>query len=211
MNPKRRFHVLDALILTAFTAIGLAWCVTWKRELAAHPSWPAQVRVDAPSELGDPFAGGGRSHDLYFSAMTCFRYLTFLLVGWTAAFLILRLRSPRLKVRRLASYWGTSGCIAATAYLIVGSVDALSAWWSDFSGAQATNASEYGLAFRLNEAVKDFGGTAGAAIIAVWCVLALGHHLRLERSWLEYFGLLLCAGWLSILFEGLVVNLLWLV
>jgi hypothetical protein len=59
------------------------------------------------------------------------------------------------------------------------------------------------------EVVKDFGGQAGPALIATWCILALCRHLRCERSWLEFFGLVLCAGWISILLEGAIARFLW--
>jgi hypothetical protein len=52
-----------------------------------------------------------------------------------------------------------------------------------------------GSAARLNLIVKSVINRAGPAIIATWCILALGRRLRCERSWPEWSGHFLCAGW----------------
>jgi hypothetical protein len=201
VNPKRRFHVLDGLILIAFTAVGFALCIAWESWVWSRLDGPRPINVIRPvlrpqqERLLDPL------HTPYGSAVSnLFSYFRLLLIGWTLAFLLLRLRKPRPPIRRLVSLWGTSGCITALLLLLFLALD--TAWeWTYPELFPLGSPVRYDVTFgeMCDSALSE--SEVWAAIIATWFVLKIGNRLRCERSWIEYFGMFLSAGWISNCFE----------
>jgi hypothetical protein len=130
-----------------------------------------------------------------------FGYFRLLLIVWTVAFLILRLRRPRRRLRQVACNWGTSGCIAALVFLVFEALDTI---WNNTYAELLPLGGLYPSKVHIGESLNHSLGDSQvwAAIIAVWCVLKLGKRLRCERSWIEYFGLLLSFGWISTIFDS---------
>jgi hypothetical protein len=94
----RRFTLSDVMILVAATSAGLA------ANRAVLPPWPQA-------------AGSGTSEIIRFALLALLPYLA----AWTVALLIIRLRSPRPRFRRLARQPGFVACaIAALGLLICG-------------------------------------------------------------------------------------------
>lgn len=104
MTPKRRFHILDALIFVASTAVGLAWSAAWARGWWKLSEWDA------------------------INAQAFGRFFTFFLLSWTLAFPLVRIRSPRQSVRRLGRSPGTAACLTVLVVLVLNLVEALTSW-----------------------------------------------------------------------------------
>jgi len=108
MNARRRFHVLDALILVGFTAVGLAWSVAFERSReAVRLEFQAVIitspaAIPAPNPAPWPLWWDNRAAE---SAQVGSRHMTFFLLVWTLALPVLRLRNLRPPLRRLVSRW----------------------------------------------------------------------------------------------------------
>jgi hypothetical protein len=91
-SPVRKFSILDAMILVAASALGLAlirFLYATGRYLSMGRPWYAFV-AQYTVEATVPF-----------------------LITWTLAFLVLRLRQPRPRLRRLLRQPGMVACGAA--------------------------------------------------------------------------------------------------
>jgi hypothetical protein len=193
MHARRRFGILDALILIAFTALGIAGCKA--SGLSIWRQLPRSVFGSQEEYLHDT---------RIFALIVLFRFLSFLLVAWTFSFLVLRYRNPRPSFRRLGHSPGTAACLTVFVVLTV-SFGARLAWWIPWSYFVAARAGFDGDGFGelCYEEVKLLCGNAGPAIIATWFILGVMRSIRLERDWVEVFGLILVLGWAALLFEGL--------
>jgi hypothetical protein len=207
MKPTRRFQVLDALILIAFTVVGVAWCIAWTGWDLTQSSL-----IDAQSPLRSKSSPTELTWlDMLFGpyptlVVRCSYCLRFLLMVWTLAFLILRLRQPRPPLGRVAFHWGCSGCVTALAFVLVTELRTIAGF-------------AYDQAFGPIPLVPDADGIAemlcrtlrlaqvDGAIVTTWCVLKVCRRLRCERTWAECFGIGLSAGWISIVLEGFVMHL----
>ncbi len=251
MNAKRRFHVLDALILIAFTAFGFAWCIAVEHRMRLLPAptaqqmstfvaYMAQIDLELLTARGDLRArliahedpreegivdlqrrikllqqekttslqvyhnvtssaeSGWRSKDPVYLAKVCFRCRSFFLVVWTVAFIVLRMKGPRPALRRLLCHWGTSGCATALLYLFCVLAAEASVRGGALVFSLGTGSLSKGVASYSGNVVKSFAAGPAPAIVAIWCLLALGRRLRCERSWLEWLGVVLCAGWIAL-------------
>ncbi len=201
MTLRRSFTILDALLLVASTAIGLALCVSFSRVIDPFPMppMPPPPVIQAPALINIPSRRVGEY---------C-RYMSFFLVVWTPTVLFMRLRKPRPRLRFIGRYCGTSACVAVLAVLFSDTVrvllnhGALAARGADSSVAEADGPFEI---------IKNLSGTAGLAIIAAWCVLALIRRLQFDRGWIEMSGLLLATSWIVLpIFEDLltIATLVW--
>jgi hypothetical protein len=204
---QRRFQVLDALILILFSAIGLAWCMAWTgwdltRSSLEDARWPVRSEPPAPERrwlrmLDSPYPT---------IVVRCFYCVRFLLTVWTVAFMILRLRQPRPPRRRLIFQRGSSGCVTALAFVLVTEFTAIAAFAYDQAfGAGPPVPDAVGIAGMLCYALR--GARVEGAIVTTWCVLRICRRLRCERSWIEYFGLGLSAGWIATALESVAMHL----
>lgn len=246
MPTKRRFHILDAIILVAFTAVGMALCVAFDRleaqllqalpppapPPAPLPPLPPAPLPLAPPEFVSPFGDhvptlppgvdaqsasliptpppvvAARSADPFpLRVHTYCRYLTLLLIAWGFAFLVLRLRKPRPRLRRLFRSPGAAACLTVFVMLIVTFAEFLTTWL--LSVVRPLNGFSVDWTDETMDIAESVGIQAAPAIIAIWVVLALNRGLQLGRDWLELCGLLVAAGWILLLFETPVCNLLW--
>jgi hypothetical protein len=180
-KPARRFGLIDAMILVAATAAGLAWGRT---DLVATVH--AQV-----IPTGVVFSNSMRTRPVNFAdRLYTFRRGALHLLGcWTLAVLIVRLRSPRPRRVRLICQPGTLAVATATAYAVAVAAGFLLAFlirakykpaWSDYT-AQAI----------------DLNGTA-KAIAAAWLILALSGRWRPERTWVDRLGCLIGLAWIAL-------------
>ena len=114
---NRNFSLLDAMVLIAATAVGLAidryyWS---KVPLWAGPMrWPLRGFIAAGIIFSAPLAG-----------------------MFTIAVLALQLRRPRYRLRRLLRRPGTAACWAATTALALGTGPAVCALRLDWRGSSA--------------------------------------------------------------------------
>lgn len=181
-RPPRRFTLLDAMVLVAAAAVGLAMA----REHARweDPGLAYRVPVIGMFPRLAPATRG-------------------VVLGWpvvameTLALILLRLRRPRPIGRRLFAPPGVAACIIAAVMLALMLV------------TEAANATDYLLRYptlfprgRILETMvhKMLGGVVspsiGSAVAASWVAMALARRWRPEPSWIDRAGRAL--GWLWI-------------
>src|SRR5258707_28670 len=102
----RNFSIFDALILVAVTAVGFAW---WR---GLEPFGFFHGSLDAISLAGSL---RGRLYRASWGLLELYP----LVVAWTFGWLLLRLRSPRPKLRRMARQPGFAAECAVLAALAV--------------------------------------------------------------------------------------------
>jgi hypothetical protein len=176
VTKKRNFNILDAVVLVAATAVGIAGVVAIER----RPRSP----FDGPASLAE------RVHE------SCGN-LTFLLLAWGLAFLLLRLRSPRPRLRRLFRSPGAAACATVFVVMFVELALKVISWQVD--EIPILGGMSMGCLYKLR-AIGN--GEAGAAIIAIWVVLVLSRGLKLNRDWLEIFGCLLAGAWILLMLHA---------
>ena len=155
--PCRKFTLGDIMLLVGATAVGMS-----------------QVR---------PILVGNRVSDRLSDVAVGF---TPILLGWTFAFFVIRLRGPRPPFRRLARQPGVSATFAATAMVAV---------WSAFIGVQS-------LLGKSGEAldVLTFSPIGiGPAVLGAWIALYLGRSGRPERGWIDRAGVAIGALWVILM------------
>ena len=185
MTPRRSFTILDALLLVASTALGLALCVSFSRVIDPFPipPMPPPPVVHAPALIDIPSL---RVHEY------C-RFFSFFLVVWTPTVLLMRLRKPRPRLRFIGRYCGTSACVAVLAVLFSDTVRVLLKYGALAARGAGSSVAEPEDPFDI---IGNLSRTAGLAIIAAWCVLALIRRLRFDRGWIEMFGLIVATSWI---------------
>jgi hypothetical protein len=117
------------------------------------------------------------------------------LVAWTPTVLILRLRGPRLTLRRLSRQPGFAAGVGSTAILAIGLL-------------ALVRVSRRGMAVRAGVrlpppdpswwlgVVLHFGAVVGPAVIAAWLLLAFSGRRRPSRGWLDLLGRALGIAWI---------------
>lgn len=161
------------MILVAATAAGVAMTRAWA-------SANAFDMLDRQSAL--------RPYDW---ASLAYRLALPYLWTWTPAWLVLRLHSPRPRLRRLARQPGMAACVAATLsmgfvvsralLLSVGVPHAFNrgysaSWWLLHLGAPEV----------------------ATAVAAAWLILVLAGWWRPESGWVDRLGITLAAGWIAV-------------
>jgi hypothetical protein len=184
---SRQFSILDALILIAATAAGFAW---WR---ILEPFGPFHGSLAEVS-----LAGSLRSR-LYRAAWGLLDLYP-VMVPWTFGWLLLRLRSPRPGLRRIARQPGFAAECAVLAALAV-QVGELARWRIagcglrhftilTLRGQSLIEMLDNGL--RLDETIKQIASAVGS----LWGLMFLGRVLRPERSWIDRGGRALGVLWL---------------
>jgi hypothetical protein len=159
----RRFSVLDAMILVAATAVGLAG-----------------IRAYSPAFCSYQYTSIPPPPWLNWLAVVLSNwafYLSPLPAAWTLAALMLRLRSPRPHVRRLMRQPGTVAGIAATMLILIGVVHYL---------LDLHNPSWHDIPFQYTTF------SLGCGVGVAWLILSLSMRWRAERSWIDRLGRSVC-------------------
>jgi hypothetical protein len=169
-NNGRRFGLLDVIILVAATGIGLAF---W-RGLQGSPVWTA-----LPSDSLQWY---------WFQALGTIT----ILVPLSLALLVLALRPPRPRLRRVARRPAPVVGLAALLVLALNVVVLLTVMgllgrpYEDFTNGK-------NIYFCRLVSVQ-----AGMAIALTWSVQALGGCYRRQANWLDVFGWVIGACWISL-------------
>jgi hypothetical protein len=156
----RAFTLLDGMILVAATAGGFA---LWR--LVVLPGIDLIMRDATPADFGR----------VYLSAAPI---VLMELVG----FMVIRLRQPRPRFRRIMTQPGTVSSVAALTFLI------FNAAFSFPAGIEMTPEVLWSDAFLPT--------AAGSAVAMAWTVLALSRRCRRERGWIDAFGMILGCYWI---------------
>ena len=192
MTKKRNFNILDAVVLVAATAVGIAGGRAFSEPVIPRGKSPFDP---GPTTWRDLLAGRIKE--------ACY-YSTFVLFALGVAFLLLRLRKPRPRLRWLWRSPGAAACLTVSVVVLVNVLRSGTVWlisivrdWDDLS-------------FNWILDVQTLANQqAGAAILAIWLVLIVSRAMKITRDWLEVFGLLVASGWILLLLEEVVTDLLW--
>ncbi len=197
MRPQitRCFRISDALALVAATALGLAGCRLYF----------------SPSDIGWGNLWHSRDSsvlvNLWMAVMGAIPAASMLLLSWTTAVLLLRLRTPRPRRRRLWCQPGFLACVAAVfvfAWKCIGigillADVLLSAGPAGLSGTDyETLGSELVLMLLSSQYPFAPPATVGKAVLLVWLVTWASGRCRAERSWVDRCGRFLGAVWVCI-------------
>jgi hypothetical protein len=192
MQPRmtRPFRISDALVLVAATGIGLAGCGLWLTSSgdASGDLWPRGEK----SVLAAVWIAGSRAIPV----------LSILLLSWTTAVLLLRLRANRPRRRHL---WCQPGFLACVAALLAFAWETIGIGL--FLVAELLTVSPDPI-FKFNYwdafGVLAFGylaspaSAAGGAVLLVWLVTWASGRCRPEPSSIDRMGRALGAAWVCI-------------
>ena len=201
----RRFTLLDAMVLVAATAAGLAVGLSTRSEPfhfrgGATPfgEWPSLEPVD--------FSGGLLQWKTYREThmlLTGIAYqampLTF---PWTLAVLALRLRRPRPSLRRLAHQPGFAACVAVAVMSVAGALGEISSLLDRTTWGDGFRVRWSMVLTAFRDSYMNAGGGRPAlavAVGAVWAFLALGRIARREPGWIDRSGRALGVYWVALL------------
>jgi hypothetical protein len=190
---RRRFTLLDAVVLIAATALALRLCQDVMAGQTEDFRTPWEIVADMKAR-GFLFAP---VQILYWSQIAAP-----FLVCWNLVLVPLHLVPPRPRLRSLARRPGLIAGLATTATLaIVGSgglLLALPSLWGAKLDSDSLGHAIYPTSFRamLSGMFAD-----GVAIASAWIVMAIGGRRRPEPIWIDRLGRAL--GWTTILLTPL--------
>jgi hypothetical protein len=190
LRINRRFQMVDVIVVVAATGCGLAGCRfwMWSSKIDLDNSWPAE---------NEPLL-----ETIWSMALELVPIESIMLLCWTMAILLLRLRPARPRRRHLWCQPGFLACVTAifvfawkglgVSLYIAGQV--LTANPAKFSQITFGHIA-YDLAFMLISFPLDTQADAGAAILLIWLVTWAGGRCRPEPSWVDRAGRVLGAIW----------------
>jgi hypothetical protein len=197
-QPTRRFGIGDALLLLAATAIGLAVMRTMGNPLRL---------------VWEPGSASVLSQFLFITR-TFPTIAAPLLLVWSAAMIVLRLRKPRPNRRRLWSQPGLLACVAAISPFVWTAAILAAAHLAHQARVSLRASPQPGDAlFVLNgeqyvQIVMGEYTHATPAILLVWFAAWCYGSLRPERSWIDRAGRALAAAWIALTVIPMTVSLL---
>lgn len=179
----RPFRLVDALILTAATAVGLAGARTL---FVANASLISSMEGSPPP----PF-----SFDMPSAEAAVYLGLP-MLTAWSAALIVIRMMPPRPPMRRIATQPGmTAACAALVAWSYVAVARLIP--WSVKDGEPWD---------KLLSVAEDVPEAVLLGIACSWATLALGRRWRPEASWVDRLGRALAFAWIVLAIPGWLVT-----
>jgi hypothetical protein len=124
---------------------------------------------------------------------------SFFFAAWSLAWLLLRLRRPRPRLRRLMRQPGMVACTASAVVLGIRLINHLSIAGliaCHYGGADAWG---YLDDITTQDEMPFVPSQIGCAVAAAWAVQALGGCWRPERSWIDRMGRVLGWYWLAMI------------
>ncbi len=188
-RPKtiRRFTLLDAMILVAATACGLAvdGAIQSSVTLADEDVFDSMIRL----------VGEGEFAELGAVALV---FVLPVVASLNLSVIPLGLLKPRPRVRRLACRPGWMAACAVALVLAFELAVVLVLACGDFFGPDP-----------LPEMLLLFPALVVPAILGAWLTLALGRRWRPEPSWIDRLGRALAVCWLVLAVLGTVVTVIY--
>ncbi len=192
---NRRFQLTDAIVLVAATACGLAGCrfVMWSTEAALD-----DILLAAK---GEPLLEASR-----IMALASIPIESIMLLSWTMAILLLRLRPGRPRRRLLWCQPGFLACVAAVFVFACKGAEAvlnhaaaiLEAGPDMFFQARNVPSFDYilnSILLSLFNFSSRIQVDISEAILLIWLVVCAGGRCRPEPSWIDRAGRVLGAIW----------------
>ena len=194
--PPRRFTLIDAMVLIAATAVGIA--------LVRHAHWD-MLRMTLNSLRQEP----SFNYFVSFALWEMDRAFISVVTPWTIALLALGMRPPRPRLRLLARQPGTVACFSACltiaaeiTQLVVGCGWLLLIRNREHGlGATLAAMGKTALGFLRNpEIARSLGDVMlpypGLAVLVVWSVLRLQGRWRRGTTWIDRTGRFLGGCWI---------------
>jgi hypothetical protein len=185
---RRRFRLLDVMILVAATAMACGLTLAMERITQGQLSWAAVPEL-LSGESG-PFSGLSPT---FFFIMATFLVTLLTLpfaVIWTLAMIPLRFISPRPRLRRIVRQPGAMALIAAGVGIAIAGIHVATVFFILGSGA---------LGGSLLILVLMGGALSypGLAVFVTWMTLLAGRRWRAEREWVDRLGRVFGAYWIA--------------
>ncbi len=185
-NRCRRITIADAMLLVMGTAIGIAWTRYWL--LLEQDSYEAGL---------DRLTGFARNMRLarwWAEALSC------CILSLSVTWMVVRLRKPRLSIRRLSRQPGFVSTTAALTAFAVDSFFDITAWMTGL--IQVFDAPRWSLAW-WGDVWEDMIlslclRTLCAAVVVAWLLLAISGRWRREPGWIDGIGTALGFYWLLV-------------
>jgi hypothetical protein len=186
-RERRTITLFDLMMVVAATAIGLSLAqFGWQRKIAGGwiSTWPVSAK----------YSVGGYPSTRWVVPIAG-RVGPFLpcLVAWTGAFLVIRLRSPRPRRRRLLRQPGLVAAVVALSILTI-------EWTLFFGSAKLDGRFNWSSAESINVFFANgqilLAHHAGWAVVASWLTLVLIGQWHPERSWVDRGGRILGCTWI---------------
>lgn len=185
--PRRRFHLLDALILVAAAAPAILW---------------TRAAIGPSARQWELVADRWREFRLeHFAAVIqegCGPVAVPTLLAGTLAILTLRARRPRPAWRRLARQPGAVACgAAAVASAILVAMIVLADALTHDGSPNLIDLRDWFSSGALG-LIKHLTSTVGCVVLGAWLALASGGRWAAEPSWIDRSGRLLGACWIGL-------------
>ncbi len=189
----RQLNILDAMVLIAATALGLAL-------LGFSVGGLGVIREQVKESLD---FSGPVPHNWPRWVWTIVTWYGLIVevsfpfcASWTIAILALRVRRPRPSMRRLLRQPGTVACYSAAIFLLpalLGSICLLASSYFAFDISFDSPEWQRGLALCF----IFLPSLPGSAVLSSWVTLRLVGRWRSEASWIDRVGRLLGAYWIA--------------
>jgi hypothetical protein len=221
---RRKLTVLDAMILVATAAAGFAaarayyydaWdsssisrlkmTISAKQTLISAMSALQEFRGVTVVQNSPSVATIQREIAAYERRVVLEKFFAtyhVFLSFWTFALVLLDLRNPRPRLRRLAHEAGWAACLAAVVVVVVRTVSAIVSWGAEPVRATATLWPSFVHVF------DDLASYTGTAIVAVWVVIAMSGRCRLDWSSIGWLTLITAVAWVMLAFQGAAIAVL---
>jgi len=199
-TPRRRFRLVDAMILVAATAVACGVIERISRVTDGQVSWLALAGELPKLFRATSSHGSSFEHPIDFlvgaTLLSALLAMPFVAM-WTLALIPIRLLGPRPRFRRLARQPGMMAtCAFGVAMAFLGLQIVVPA---PFYGWEAVP--------MLGSALDTFGvcfaaSYFGLAVLVSWMTLLVGRRWRAESSWVDRFGRAVGVFWIVV---GLIV------
>jgi hypothetical protein len=189
VKRPRRFNLTDAAVLVLATGVGLA---------AIRDSLGNLLKAPMVLENGRWVARWWDPVVLLNRAVT----LEVVLMAWSVGWLVLQLRQPRPRMRRLARRPGFVASFFSTFVILVcGPITA--AVLVGAGGGVSGSLGEYWIRFETCSALVSL--QIGAAVAAGWALLAVSRECRMRSGWLDRVGQVFGAVWVLMIPANLIL------
>jgi hypothetical protein len=189
-RPARRtITVADLVVLVGAAGIGMGCLLAVNRTLLAN--WLTRTSVV------ERLAAGWNPASWLITLTDVIAYAMPLLGGWSAVLPLLRLRSPRPRLRRALGQAGIVATLAAWTGGAVGFAAMLCAYGLAETKPRTGAAMPFWMWSRKFLAGQMLGIT-GLAVAAAWLGLLLAGRWRRPEDWIDRFGRILGCCWIVV-------------
>jgi hypothetical protein len=194
-SPRRRFRLLDAMILVAATAAGCALSQPVSHALVGDLSWETLPEIWNP-----PYRSSLTDWDVLEERAILVACLTMPLVFvWTLALIPIRLVGPRPPFRRLTRQPGMmAACATMMAIAFIG---------LQFAAGLTVIGWDSTCELVLGYSSAFVPTLIGLAVSVSWMTLLVGRRWRAEPSWVDRLGRALGVFWILSAFAVIVLGL----